>query len=198
MTFRAIAILADVMVLVVTWLKTYDVWKASRELKHFRPTLSVLLLRDGTFYFLALFVVNSITLVLDVLAHFGWGRDGGTDFIYITDTVGPVCIARFILDLRSVSAKNNPTHTPALSDISTVRFMSTPAPFVNDFAGQLGPQTTWVTGALEDADVGAEAGARRVEEKVELDEVAVVSTPASGAFELESVGTERGSRVREV
>ena len=45
---RGIAILTDIMVLAITWSNTADVWKMSRELgDRFRPTLSVLILRDG-------------------------------------------------------------------------------------------------------------------------------------------------------
>lgn len=39
--------LADILVLIVTWTKTADIWKASRTYTEFKPTLSVLILRDG-------------------------------------------------------------------------------------------------------------------------------------------------------
>lgn len=41
------AVLADAIVLVVTWLKTADTWRRSRDDHNMRPTLTMLLLRDG-------------------------------------------------------------------------------------------------------------------------------------------------------
>ena len=50
---RVSLITADLVVLVVTWITTYRTATISRvALNHNRPTLSALLLRDGTLYFL--------------------------------------------------------------------------------------------------------------------------------------------------
>jgi len=45
---RVISIIADVLVLAITWMKTADVWRTSRQADLFRPMLTVLLLKDGT------------------------------------------------------------------------------------------------------------------------------------------------------
>lgn len=50
---RASLIIADLIVIFVTWVTTYKTAAASRRvLNHTQPTLSGLLLRDGTLYFM--------------------------------------------------------------------------------------------------------------------------------------------------
>ena len=50
---RGSLIIADLIVIVVTWVTTYKTAAASRGvLNHTQPTLSGLLLRDGTVYFM--------------------------------------------------------------------------------------------------------------------------------------------------
>ena len=50
---RGSLIIADVIVIIVTWVTTYKTAAASRGvLNHTQPTLSGLLLRDGTLYFM--------------------------------------------------------------------------------------------------------------------------------------------------
>lgn len=41
------SLISAVIVLAVTWIKTVDTWKMSRGIRHFRPTLTTLLLRGG-------------------------------------------------------------------------------------------------------------------------------------------------------
>ena len=50
---RGSIIIADLIVIVVTWVTTYKTAAASHSvLDHTKPTLSGLLLRDGTLYFM--------------------------------------------------------------------------------------------------------------------------------------------------
>ena len=50
---RGSLIIADLIVIIVTWVTTYKTAAASRGvLNHTQPTLSGLLLRDGTLYFM--------------------------------------------------------------------------------------------------------------------------------------------------
>ena len=46
---RGVAIAADLVVLVLTWMKTYDVWKEHRKTTSFTPSLTILLVRNGMF-----------------------------------------------------------------------------------------------------------------------------------------------------
>jgi len=114
---RSMSIAAEFLVLVVTWMKTVDIWKASRQMKQFRPKLSMLLLRDGTTYFATLFILNILTLTIDIAACLNPSLGGAMNFEFITETISPVLIARFMLDLRSV-------HHPeqSINDITTIYF----------------------------------------------------------------------------
>ncbi|KAH9829110.1 uncharacterized protein C8Q71DRAFT_912057, partial [Rhodofomes roseus] len=57
----ATSIAADAIVFVVTWRRTYDVVRLSRE-ANIKVSLSSLLLRDGAIYFVSLCIVNCITV----------------------------------------------------------------------------------------------------------------------------------------
>ena len=47
---RSVAIALDALVLIATWVKSYDTWKVSRKHRHFTPKLKIMLIRDGEFY----------------------------------------------------------------------------------------------------------------------------------------------------
>jgi len=110
-------VIGDILVLLVTWMKTADIWKTSRLMEQFRPKLSMLLLRDGTVYFGALTVTNLVTLTLDVVAHFHPELVGATFFVFISQALGPILIARFILDLRSIISHPDNTLNGEMSTV---------------------------------------------------------------------------------
>ncbi|KAH9939943.1 hypothetical protein B0H21DRAFT_824979 [Amylocystis lapponica] len=88
----------------------------------------VLLLRDGTIYFLTLLILFVITLVADI--H--WIPEWFTIQLLI-DTLSSILISRFFLNLREVYLSGYGTDGSSIlpSQISTVRFASV-------FAGNLG------------------------------------------------------------
>lgn len=47
---RTSDMIGDAIVLAATWYKTADTWKTSRQLKHFKPTITYLILRDGEIF----------------------------------------------------------------------------------------------------------------------------------------------------
>ncbi|TCD64408.1 hypothetical protein EIP91_004124 [Steccherinum ochraceum] len=63
-TARSAAIASDALVLVLTWIRTADVWRESKKTKGFKVTVSSLLLRDGTLYFGMLLIMNIVALIL--------------------------------------------------------------------------------------------------------------------------------------
>jgi len=144
---RVSAIVADLLVLVITWWKTADVWKASKQMKQFKPKLSMLLLRDGTIYFVALFLLNFVTLLLDVLARVNVDLKGSSYFSYVTEAFGPALVARFLLDLRSTAEISPPDHS---GEMTTINFAGTS--IVGDLAAPLGPDSTWLTSAAGDVE----------------------------------------------
>lgn len=54
---RACLILSDVLVLIVTWIKTFGQWRSARQ-ANVRVSLTTCLLRDGTVYFIVLLACN--------------------------------------------------------------------------------------------------------------------------------------------
>ncbi|KAH9829881.1 uncharacterized protein C8Q71DRAFT_392556 [Rhodofomes roseus] len=95
---RVSVILADGLVLMVTWRHLRGTLKSSR-IGTNRVSLGLLLLRDGTLYFLLLLLLNvaQIIAVLD----FGQNFDPIPDFIF---PITCIIISRFILNLRRFSS----------------------------------------------------------------------------------------------
>jgi len=100
-TTRATTILVDVVILVVTWWKTYTTARMAREAKIETP-LSQLLLRDGTVYFLGLLIGNVITLTI-YLAKYNNGFQLAIG-IYCMESI---IISRFLLNLREVGSNQH-------------------------------------------------------------------------------------------
>jgi len=130
---RCMAILSDILVLIITWMKAGDMRRATMRLTNFRPKLSLLLMRDDTLYLVALFVLDTVTLLLDALV----ASDTGSDFITVNEGVASALIAMFILDLRSAFV---PDHIAPIDHMSIIRFTSS---FVGNMAAPLGPNFTF-------------------------------------------------------
>jgi len=138
---RSIAVVADLLVFIITWMKTAGIWKASRNMKQFRPKLTMLLLRDGTIYFGALTVMNLLTVALDVVARIHPELVKAANCVYITQTLSSLLIARFILDLRMVFHPHSYDNTEHEVGISNIRFSA--------FAAPIGSDSVWVTGGAD-------------------------------------------------
>jgi len=102
----------------------------------------MLLLRDGTLYFGALTVTNLVTLTLDVVAYFHPELVGATFFVVISEALGPILVARFILDLRSVYY---PDHS-SVDKMSTVHFSAV----LGNLAAPVRTDSLWTTGTSHD------------------------------------------------
>ncbi|EPT04768.1 hypothetical protein FOMPIDRAFT_158377 [Fomitopsis schrenkii] len=94
---RVSVIVADAVVLLVSWRHLHGTLKSSHVGVN-RSSLGVLLLRDGTLYFLILLLLN-IAQIIAVL-DFGQNLDPIPDFIF---PLTLVIISRFILNLRRFS-----------------------------------------------------------------------------------------------
>ncbi|EKM50963.1 uncharacterized protein PHACADRAFT_212866 [Phanerochaete carnosa HHB-10118-sp] len=95
---RLPSILADLLVVIVTWRSTFQHWKKiSRPLS--TATISSCLLRDGTIYFLALLLVN----VAEVLTH----HPTFNPVSVLLTSMPPVLVNRFMLNLRQVHFKSS-------------------------------------------------------------------------------------------
>ncbi|KAH8100114.1 hypothetical protein BXZ70DRAFT_940402 [Cristinia sonorae] len=151
---RSITILGDLLLLAVTWGKSYGVFKASLQLRNFKPKISVLLLRDGTLYFVALAALNLVVLLL-VISNQYLHPNMGTAFIFVTETIACVLIARFILDLRYItgdpSARDGDVTTGMASEhgqgLSTIHFAT--STFLGNLAAPLRATSDTSTGGDE-------------------------------------------------
>jgi len=94
-TGRALAIISDALVLILTWAKTYSI-KREAERTGIKARLSTLLIRDGTIYFLSLFIMNVAIIAIDQTA--GASVDNITWF---SDAVSAVAICHLVLNLRT-------------------------------------------------------------------------------------------------
>jgi len=139
---RSMAVTSDLLLLIITWMKTADIVRV--QAKSFRPKLTMLLVRDGTLYFTALFLLNLVTVIQDVLVRYS--SNSSTDFILVNEAVAAVLIARFILDLRSFDQSDKTYHM----SMSTMQFSSS---FAGNIASPLAAaESTWMTGPIGDLE----------------------------------------------
>lgn len=109
---RSCAIIADAIIAAATCVKT---WSIRRELQgmnlihsyHSKISLSGLLLRDGTVYFIVLFTINVICLIFDLLPRFGYFNPVP---VYI-DVATAVLLCRLVLSLRSYNSIGDSIYT---------------------------------------------------------------------------------------
>ncbi|KAI0692769.1 hypothetical protein BC835DRAFT_27212 [Cytidiella melzeri] len=101
LTTRLAVILADVIVIIATWSKTFQTYRDAR--RHgFAAPLVTLLLRDGTIYFIVLLIMN----ILVVLSN-NVPRMEDVDFASpFLENLTSIIICRFIINLRQVHHDN--------------------------------------------------------------------------------------------
>ncbi|EKM60189.1 uncharacterized protein PHACADRAFT_246036 [Phanerochaete carnosa HHB-10118-sp] len=94
---RCSLIASDILVLILTWVKSLAQWRAMRRLK-LGSSVSTVLLRDGSLYFLALLGVS----ILQLLTYSSRLEDTGTYAIVFIQSLPPLLVQRFILNLRQL------------------------------------------------------------------------------------------------
>ncbi|TCD63928.1 hypothetical protein EIP91_004775 [Steccherinum ochraceum] len=146
---RSLAVTSDLLVLILTWVKTIGIWRSGVENEGEKPALITLVLRDGTTYFLALLTMNVITLALDATQT---DQGGSTSFVVVMDAVTANLIARFILDLRTVYHKD-PNPGNGSRAMSTIQFGA------RSLVGNMGAplsldESTWASSPADDVTGG--------------------------------------------
>ncbi|EKM54310.1 uncharacterized protein PHACADRAFT_258091 [Phanerochaete carnosa HHB-10118-sp] len=103
---RGSSIVADTIVLVLTWIKTFGHWRDVRR-ANIGVSLTTCLLRDGTIYFIALLVIN----IAQPLTY-NFSADLSPVGVFVASPVGafvavlpPVLINRFMINLRTVESE---------------------------------------------------------------------------------------------
>ncbi|CDO76600.1 hypothetical protein BN946_scf184868.g14 [Trametes cinnabarina] len=90
--------LSDIVVIIVTWNRTFKVARLARDLVQ-RPTLTYVMLESGILYFIILFVVNLLQLILQLLQV---TTTQSASFVSAS-----VLICHFVLSLRSVNEQQD-------------------------------------------------------------------------------------------
>ncbi|EKM57679.1 uncharacterized protein PHACADRAFT_206559 [Phanerochaete carnosa HHB-10118-sp] len=114
---RSSLVLADTIVLVLTWIKTFGNWRRARSVNA-QVSLATCLLRDGTIYFIALLAVN----IAQILTYNSAIVTPAAEFVEI---LPQILIHRFMINLRTVDREvlNCSTHiTNWQQEQSTIQF----------------------------------------------------------------------------
>ncbi|RDX54038.1 hypothetical protein OH76DRAFT_1479098 [Lentinus brumalis] len=125
-------IIADVILIYITWsqLRCRDALNEIRQSK--RLSLSNVLFRDGTIYFVVLFVLNVLHLVFTVTSLAL--SDEGTSYVTIfTGPITAIIVSRFLLDLQEANQMVIRLGPDASSDScnNTSSFISSLGAFIN-------------------------------------------------------------------
>ncbi|KAI0685094.1 hypothetical protein BC835DRAFT_1421587 [Cytidiella melzeri] len=145
-TTRGSIILADVIVLVVTWVKTVGTVREASRI-NIKVPLSEILLRDGTLFFICLLGINVFILLVNDLPlseAVGLSIFGGS-FVALTP---PIIISRFLLNLRQAS--NQEPESGTVAQKSTTRFKS------DMIVGNMGQSLRFGRDEDEDSVTGSE------------------------------------------
>ncbi|RPD71413.1 hypothetical protein L226DRAFT_615446 [Lentinus tigrinus ALCF2SS1-7] len=118
---RTCVLVGDLLVVLITWYTTYRTWRASRTAQ-FKVSLSTLLLRDGTIYFVVILVLSALQLLFLFINDI---RNIETTF---ADTLMPLLISRLILNLREFDSAGNSTSVASFSEEKTTTVMFASAP----------------------------------------------------------------------
>ncbi|KAI0694556.1 hypothetical protein C8T65DRAFT_584944, partial [Cerioporus squamosus] len=133
---RVPLIVADVILIYITWTKLRN-WGALRDIHQSkRLSLSDILFRGGTIYFVVLFILNLLHLVLSATAMAGNGYES-----YVTEFTAPftaILISRFLLKLQEANRvvvrldPDDPLHSSRNPyDTGTPSFISSLGGFIN-------------------------------------------------------------------
>ncbi|KAI0723887.1 hypothetical protein C8T65DRAFT_627788 [Cerioporus squamosus] len=142
---RACLILSDMLVLSVTWRKTYGIVRlASKHSVNSSFSVTTVLLRDGSAYFAIWTILNTIHIVGTYVQ--------AVEYITIfTDAVTSILVSRFILNLRDAASCT--AHDQHLDSLYPFDESWCPAPnSMSSFLGPLGAPLDHSSGTVPDDD----------------------------------------------
>ncbi|CAL1717054.1 unnamed protein product [Somion occarium] len=169
---RIIAIVADALVLAMTWVKTASLLKQAHGV-NVRPRLITMFLRDGTLYFVFLMALNVVTLIIDLA-----GNDNTTQFVFVNEAISTVLISRFLLDLRGVYVSEPINDTTISGGTSTIRFSPR---LLGNLGAPLEQESVWMSNAA-----GDEGGSQ--------DEIDSSDTLSAGLYQVEKPSDVQNTR----
>ncbi|THG97992.1 hypothetical protein EW026_g4106 [Hermanssonia centrifuga] len=143
---RLAIIIADIIVLALTWCKTFRNWRDSIQLGIKSPWSSILL-RDGTIYFVALLAMNVAQVMVKTVPSLQDYSPSDS----VIEVLNPILICRFLLNLRQldIAGSEDTTHEPSNSRFSVPGFR---VPTLASIIGNMGEDLNYVD--MEDVDGG--------------------------------------------
>ncbi|KAI0700844.1 hypothetical protein C8T65DRAFT_789842 [Cerioporus squamosus] len=134
---RVPLVIADVLLIYITWAKlsTRDALRNIQQAK--RLSLSDILLRDGTIYFIVLFILNDLHLVFSLTVVAGTSGSGGSDLTIFTSPITAILVSRFLLELQEANQTvvrlnpDDPLHSSRDPYDETSSFISSLGAFIN-------------------------------------------------------------------
>ncbi|EKM48943.1 uncharacterized protein PHACADRAFT_265962 [Phanerochaete carnosa HHB-10118-sp] len=147
---RGSLILADAIVLILTWMKTLGNWLATRRL-NMTVSLTTCLLRDGTLYFIALLAINIAQLLND-----NFSANLSIPLVSMLTTNMPsVLISRFMINLRTTGseASDYSMHTSDRRQGQSTLQFRTPEDLLGNIGGTL--QDGWSDESCDEEDDAA-------------------------------------------
>ncbi|EKM60222.1 uncharacterized protein PHACADRAFT_246061 [Phanerochaete carnosa HHB-10118-sp] len=180
---RCSAIASDIVVLVLTWVKSFVHWREMRRLG-LTSSISGVLLRDGTFYFLALLGMSVLEL-LTYSTKFMYRSEGTYATIFL-QFLPPLLVQRFILNLSRLS------HTAEICGTSTSEQHPSLTPLSfrvsSDFLGNIGePLNHSQSEQVEDSD-DIHCAAEERQERIEAGSARFASPATIRREKLTSAG----------
>ncbi|THH01053.1 hypothetical protein EW026_g1585 [Hermanssonia centrifuga] len=173
---RIAVIVAEILLLAVTWHKTFWSWVLAARLGVHTP-LTTLFLRDGTVYFVAqVLAISIIQMLRNILSSDSFTAFPIDDIIAVSI---PILISRFLLNLRQVRELENATQGAWNSTFTIPGFR---VPTLDSFVGNMGEELDFT---LDDVPCETEGSI-----SVEVPDPAV-SHPAE-EFDYEIQGVPRG------
>jgi len=154
-------IVGDLMVLVMTWRKTYSLRKHATE-ANTRSPLIIMLLRDGNLHFLAMCILNITSLIM---------REAPVDMNVMVIALTAIIVSRFFLNLRDIKDYPN---TSTGNDVEASAPWVSNLRFTSAIVGNMGAELNGSFGIgtrVDDPDEEDEEDARRFEDTGRIEEV---------------------------
>ncbi|KAI0765624.1 hypothetical protein BD413DRAFT_163471 [Trametes elegans] len=121
--------MSDILVIIVTWFATYRTTRISAEFKlHSGRSFAHTLQRNGTLYFAALLVLNTLHLTFTLCS---FATDSLQSISYVThfsEPITAILVSRFLLDLQGVNQGLAGGVESTLATVGNVTFARIVAP----------------------------------------------------------------------
>ncbi|KZT02067.1 uncharacterized protein LAESUDRAFT_730579 [Laetiporus sulphureus 93-53] len=132
---------SDLLVVLVTWFKTFRLAIEVRKLR-LNGSIATMLMRDGTLHFMALLLLN----IFNTQYEFSRSQSSASIAIFLLP-ITSILVSRFILNLRQVSSGSVDLNTISHSTLNTPEF---PSRLVGNIGAEL-QHTSLVFANVEDS-----------------------------------------------